>query len=365
MSSVIPPSSDWMYKRLTSTRAIIPAFTDGVVGFVEYASGCDEYKRNNNTMRCPCEKCKCRKHWKSSDDVAMDLVNYRFMPDYYVWRCHGESDASIAIVTHGSSSHGGQRPEHQSLEQMVVDIAGPSFIFNDMDVDYEGDYGEAPEAEEPNPEFQKLKKMIADARTPLWDPTDESCKSHSKLSASLFALKLKSEYNMPHACFDTLMGEWSASLPKGNRLPKSLYAAKKEVEQLGLGHVEYDVCPAGCMIYYKADIDLEECKFCTAPRYKITQKNGKEERKALKMMWYFPLGSRLQRLFASETTATNMTWHWDYEREDGVMIHPCDSEAWKHFDRVHLDFSKEPRNVRLGLCTNGFNPFGQVGKAYL
>src|SRR3954462_12850071 len=122
-----------MYKRLTSTRAIIPAFTDGVVGFVEYASGRDEYKRNNNTMRCPCEKCKCRKHWKSSDDVAMDLVSYGFMPDYYVWRCHGESDASIAIVTHGSSSHGDQRPEHQSLEQIVVDIAGPSFISNDMD----------------------------------------------------------------------------------------------------------------------------------------------------------------------------------------------------------------------------------------
>src|SRR3954471_13221273 len=84
--------------------------------------------------------------------------------------------------------------------------------------------------------------MITDARTPLWDPTDESCQSFSKLSASLFALKLKSEYNMLVACFDTMMGGWSASLPKENRLPKSLYAAKKEVEQLGLGHVEYDIC---------------------------------------------------------------------------------------------------------------------------
>src|SRR5436189_4810917 len=81
-------------------------------------------------------------------------------------------------------------------------------------------------------------------------------------------------------------------------------------------------------------------------------------------MWYFPLGSRLQSLFASETTAANMTWHWDYVRDDGMMVHPCDSEAWKHFDRVHPGFSEEPRNVRLGLCTDGFNPFGQVEKAY-
>src|SRR3954471_2887008 len=77
---------------------------------------------------------------------------------------------------------------------------------------------------------------------------------------------------MPVACFDTMMDGWSTSLPKGNRLPKSLYAAKKEVEQLWLGHVEYDVCPAGCMIYYKGYIDLEECKFCTAPRTRLPKK---------------------------------------------------------------------------------------------
>src|SRR4051812_46304855 len=61
-------------------------------------------------------------------------------------------------------------------------------------------------------------------------------------------------------------------------------------------------------------------------------------------MWYFSLGLRLQRLFASETIATKMTWHLDYERADGVMIHPCDSEAWKHFDRAHPDFAKEHRD---------------------
>src|SRR4051812_40791448 len=91
-------------------------------------------------------------------------------------------------------------------------------------------------------------------------------------------------------------------------------------------------------------------------------KKEKEECKALKKMWSFPLGSRLQRLFASQTTATNMTLHWDYERANGVIIHPCDSKAWKHFVCVHPDFSKEHRNVRLRLCTDGFNPFGQVEK---
>ena len=88
----------------------------------------------------------------------MNLLNFGFMPNYHVWRCHGEVDVRISSVTHGSSSHGGQRQDHQSPEQMVLDIAGPAIISNDMDIDYEADYEEAPEAEEPNSKFQKLKK---------------------------------------------------------------------------------------------------------------------------------------------------------------------------------------------------------------
>ena len=39
------------------------------------------------------------------------------------------------------------------------------------------------------------------------------------------------------------------------------------------------------------------------------------------------------------------------------MQHPADSGAWKMFDSKHLEFSSDPRNVRLGLATDGFNPF--------
>nr|MBN8138665.1 hypothetical protein [Vibrio vulnificus] len=49
-------------------------------------------------------------------------------------------------------------------------------------------------------------------------------------------------------------------------------------------------------------------------------------------------------------------------REDDVMRHPSDAEAWKHFFRVHREFPEEARNVVLGLCTDGFNPFGASGQ---
>jgi len=45
-------------------------------------------------------------------------------------------------------------------------------------------------------------------------------------------------------------------------------------------------------------------------------------------------------------------------------VHLSDGEAWKHFNSVHPHFSAESRNVRLGLCTDGFNPFGSFAAPY-
>ncbi|XP_060182268.1 uncharacterized protein LOC132611929 [Lycium barbarum] len=39
------------------------------------------------------------------------------------------------------------------------------------------------------------------------------------------------------------------------------------------------------------------------------------------------------------------------------MRHPADSVAWKTLDELHPSFATEPRNVRLGLASDGFQPF--------
>ncbi|KAK4403018.1 hypothetical protein Sango_1042500 [Sesamum angolense] len=46
------------------------------------------------------------------------------------------------------------------------------------------------------------------------------------------------------------------------------------------------------------------------------------------------------------------------------MCHPSDAEAWKHFDWMYPDFAKESRNIRLGLCTDGFTLHCQYGHTY-
>ncbi|GAU31957.1 hypothetical protein TSUD_288910 [Trifolium subterraneum] len=70
--------------------------------------------------------------------------------------------------------------------------------------------------------------------------------------------------------------------------------------------------------------------------------------------------SNWNRLFASMKTASQMTWHYYNKTNSNVMRHPCDGLAWKHFDAMHPDFVEDPRNVRLGLCYDGFTPYVQA-----
>ncbi|KAL0413280.1 UNVERIFIED_CONTAM: hypothetical protein Sradi_1529700 [Sesamum radiatum] len=65
----------------------------------------------------------------------------------------------------------------------------------------------------------------------------------------------------------------------------------------------------------------------------------------------------------SSHSCEHMTWHTKCV-EDETMTHPAHGEAWRHFDTTHPQFSSEPRNVRLGLCTDGFSPFNISGAPY-
>lgn len=85
---------------------------------------------------------------------------------------------------------------------------------------------------------------------------------------------------------------------------------------------------------------------------------------AVKVLRYFPIILRLQRLFILWKTVKHMSWHAKYLGLPRVMAYPTHSDAWKYFGRCHPSFSSDARNVRLGLCADGFNPFGYSSKLY-
>ena len=66
----------------------------------------------------------------------------------------------------------------------------------------------------------------------------------------------------------------------------------------------------------------------------------------------------------SSRTAEHMTWHARSSAKDGELKHPTDGQAWKEMNLAYLGFASKTRNMRLGLSTDGFNPFGHSTVPY-
>ena len=103
---------------------------------------------------------------------------------------------------------------------------------------------------------------------------------------------------------------------------------------------------------------------CREPRY-IQKEDGKgkqsiDTKVPQKVLRYFPLGPRLARLYTVHWIAEAITWHARAEIGDNLMRHPIDSSMWKAANLQYPEFSQESRNVRLGISTDGFNPFGNL-----
>jgi hypothetical protein len=49
---------------------------------------------------------------------------------------------------------------------------------------------------------------------------------------------------------------------------------------------------------------------------------------------------------------------------DGKVQHVLDSRAWEHIDATFPNFANEPKNISLGLATNGMNPFGEKSNTW-
>ena len=81
---------------------------------------------------------------------------------------------------------------------------------------------------------------------------------------------------------------------------------------------------------------------------------------------HFPITPRLQRLFHDAETREDVLWHSRNQdfRDQNVMRHPSHGSEWKSFNQKHETFSADPRNIRLGLASDGFNPFGHQSATY-
>lgn len=371
----------WMYnKNLPGRKGLTDEFRSGVNDFLEVATSKPEYM-SGEKIRCPCLKCKNCK-FLNPDEVKEHLWRRGFMDDYYNWTCHGEpfyanveqqpgtSNFNPDGTTECENNHGQLNWEQRMLYDHYHSrhVAPPEGDNNDYHSSYaeEGSSYQDPVHLNDNMNCESddiaatTDKFFESVKVASKEPLYPGCERETQLSAVSELLSIKTDFNLSENCMDRILQFCKRITPPNDTLPDNYYQTKRLMRELGLPVIKIDSCMNGCMLYWKeAEFD-EVCRFCNEPRYKY----GKNKRRPQAQLHYLPLTPRLQRLYASNATASHMTWHASHEKEDGIMCHPSDSEAWKHFNRTHPDFAAEPRNIRLGLCSDGFSPHGQYGAKY-
>ncbi|GJV42428.1 hypothetical protein Tco_1420868 [Tanacetum coccineum] len=225
----------------------------------------------------------------------------------------------------------------------------------------QGDIGETSN-EQTQATRNEFKELYASANEELYP----GCDYVTRLDFMAKFTYFKAKGRLTDSIFNEMLEFFQNVFPisKGFKLPPSYYAIKKTFKTIGLGYESIHACEHDCCLFRgDNNKDLDFCPVCNTSRWKDSNTPGKKVPK--KVLRYFPIIPRLQRLYKSSHTAKDMIWHATGKcTEPGKMQHPVDGGAWKKFDTKYPDFAKEPRNVRLGLAADGFNPFGNLSQAY-
>ncbi|XP_077237173.1 uncharacterized protein LOC143878834 [Tasmannia lanceolata] len=341
-----------------------PAYTLGVVEFIKFALANTVY---GNKFKCPCVNC-ANIQLVGVKDCFDHLIIDGIMKGYTRWVFHGEAGSSVVDMTSSDRQMNEEPMIQDEMHDLLEDIR-PRLNHNQDNLPTgNGERPNQTSREGPDANAKKFYKLVEDAELELYP----GCKL-SKLSFVVQIFHIKCLNGWSNKSFTMLLELLKEAFPTGASVPESFYETKKIISDLGLHYDKIDACPNDCMLFWKEDAKETVCRICGASRWKtyalhpddaITQPLRKDPKIPAKILRYFPITPRLQRLYMSKKTAAFMTWHDDKRTNDGIFRHPADSPAWQDLDSRYPNFSSDPRNVRLGLASDGFNPFRTMSIAH-
>jgi hypothetical protein len=185
--------------------------------------------------------------------------------------------------------------------------------------------------QEPNASAKAFFELLEEGKTALYP----SCEDVTKLSFIVKLYEIKCVSGMTNRACDLMLQMFTEVLPKGHYIPTNLAQVRKVIRELGLDYKKIHVCVNDCVLFCNEHAEAQECPVCHASRWKSSptvDKDDSSSRKtkklvAQKVLWYFPLIKRLQRLYMTEDISVDMKWHKEKRKDDGVMRHPADSKA--------------------------------------
>lgn len=208
---------------------------------------------------------------------------------------------------------------------------------------------------------KNFREKLKEAETPLYP----GCTKYTKMSAIIALYKHKTINGLSDKGFNELLEIIKDMLPDFNTLPISLYTIKKFLKEFDLGYEKIDSCINDCCLFRKEYENMDICPKCDSSRWKVYERTKKVQTGVFaKVLHYFPIILRFRRLFKSSEKAKVLHWHSTHISQDGKMRHPVDSLTWDTINKKWPQFALDPRNLRLGLATYGFNPFKNLSTSY-
>ncbi|XP_031102022.1 uncharacterized protein LOC116005929 [Ipomoea triloba] len=319
----------WMHASRISRE-----YDDGVKEFLDFAKR--RLPNNNGRFFCPCKKC-CNLTKLSANDIYDHLICDGINLSYTKWIWHGGGGEITSTSNTYVENEANEDDESEDrLDEMFRDVG-----------------------EEFTDRSNELDELLSDSKQPLWP----GCSKYTRLSAVLKLFNLKAGNGWSDKSFTALLGLLKDMLSEDNELPKNTYDAKKILCPMGMEYEKIHACPNDCIFFRNDYKELHACPICGASRYKRREHvvgTASLKGPPAKVLWYIPIVPRFKRLFSNLSDAKNLTWHVDKRISDGKLRHPADSPQWKTFDNAFPEFGHESRNLRLGLCTDGINPHGNL-----
>ncbi|XP_056843151.1 uncharacterized protein LOC130495699 [Raphanus sativus] len=313
-------------------------YSEGATNFV-YSSA--RRLGNLSEMMCPCRDCRNLSH-QLVDKIVEHLV-IRGMDKKYkssCWSVHGEKRESKEDTGPGN-------------EREAYELFKTAFSMDEDGPNQTNESGVEPNDGDEAAEETEFRKKLRDAETPLYS----DCIKHTKVSAIMglyrFKVKVVCLRITSISCWFCLRICYLKTM-----CFQRVWMIKKFLKIFGFGYDNIHACKNDCILYRKEYENLQSCPRCKVSRWEM-DKHSNEIKVGIpaKVLRYFPIKDRFRRMFRSKRMAEDLCWHYTNATEDGTMRHPVDSISWAQVNDKWPDFAAEPRNLQLGISTDGMNTF--------
>jgi hypothetical protein len=179
--------------------------------------------------------------------------------------------------------------------------------------------------EEPNERAKTFYKLLTEAQRELYP----GCKDATKVSFIVRIFQIKCMFGLSNNALEAISQLFSFLLPKGHCVLDTLEKVQKVVRDVGLDYQKIHACIDDCVLFWKEYADLDTCPTCGESRWKTSDIGEKEEssndaaapkrRVPQKILRYFLVTPRLQRLYIRASTSKYICWHKDGLVNDGKM----------------------------------------------